>query len=271
MMARACAPLDWMICMFYMFVYSPGMMTKVLHFYHITHKHVKALKLRLSENLFCPLENSQQTLSLWNIYLITDQTHDSDSHTCRPLTDRSNRAPIHPSRSYMSKLSLGLFCFLFFFLGGGVGGRLLLSVPTEWNRDDVSNSWMGGGREEKAAMQRGVFHSAWKPPSSWGWRGEEGRKGGGGRVIVTPWDSLYPPPTSLILSVTLPPLFLSLSTFSVCRLLLSPLLSSPLLSSPPLSHPSLSHLSHPLCPLSLCIRGSCPSVSDWTCLIKMKR
>ena len=144
--------------------------------------------------------------------------------------------------------------FSFFWGGGGVGGRLLLSVPTEWNRDDVSNSWMGGGREEKAAMQRGVFHSAWKPPSSWGWRGEEGRKGGGGRVIVTPWDSLYPPPTSLILSVTLPPLFLSLSTFSVCRLLFSPLLSSPLLSSPLLSSHtllSLTSLTHSALSLSV--------------------
>ena len=223
---------------------------------------------------FRPLENSQQTFSLWNIYLITDQTHDSVSHTCRPLTDRSNRAP-NPSLTLLHVNTLGLFCFLFFsfFLGGG-GGRLLRSFPTQRNRSDCSNSWGGGGggggREGgRKKLQCNVAFSILPGshcPAEDGER-RRGGGGGGGRVVVTPWDSLFPPPTSLILFVTLPPLFLSLSTFSVCRLLFSPLLSSPVLSS----HTpfSLTSLTHPA--LSLCIRGSCFSVSDWTCLIKMRR
>lgn len=88
-------------------------------------------------------------------------------------------------QSSSSRLTLHFFFFCFFFYIWRFGS-LLLSVPTELMWTTTGGGGGGGGEgREKAAMQRGVFHSAWKPQSSQWWR-ERGREGG----VVTPWDLL---------------------------------------------------------------------------------
>lgn len=89
------------------------------------------------------------------------------------------------------------------------------------------------------------------------------RRGGGeeGGGVITPWDSLFPPPTFLIL-------FFNLSFSSVCLLFLSPFFYSPPLSSHiPSFFPHPSSLTPPAHSLSLWIRGSCLSVFE--CLREM--